>query len=148
MSKVRSVLGWAGIAVLGLGTGVLEDIMFVALMVPYFPPNWDLTGNLFWVFTVPVAQALSLAVTGTFSWFLGLRQPARLLTFWACWTASRATFLSLINNPFADVLRYLLWIALWCALIWLLTRFLGTGERGNEPPAAIDPGERSPGIIP
>jgi len=28
-----------------------------------------------------------------------------------------------------DVLVYLLWIAVWCALIGLLTRFLGSGER-------------------
>lgn len=129
MSKVRNVLSWAGIVVLGLATGVLEDIMFVTLMVPYFPPGWDLTGDLFWVFTVPVAQALALAVTGTLAWFLGLRQPARLITFWACWTVSRATFLTLINNPLGDVLVYLLWIAVWCALIGLLTRFLGSGER-------------------
>jgi len=126
MSKLRNVLGWAGVVVLGLATGVLEDIMFVTLMAPYFPPSWDLTGDLFWVFTVPMAQAMALAVTGTLAWFLGLRQPARLITFWACWTVSRATFLTLINNPLADVLAYLLWITLWCALIWLLTRFLGT----------------------
>ena len=135
MSKVRNVLSWAGIVVLGLATGVLEDIMFVTLMVPYFPASWDLTGNLFWVFTVPMAQAMALAVTGTLAWLLGLRQPARLITFWACWTVSRATFLTLINNPFADVLAYLLWIALWCALIGLLTRFLATGAR----PGSVGP---------
>ncbi|MEQ8861531.1 MAG: hypothetical protein RIC56_23045 [Pseudomonadales bacterium] len=126
MSKVRNVLGWAGIVVLGLATGVLEDIIFITLMVPYFPPSWDLTGDLFWVFTVPLAQALTLAVTGTLAWFLGLRQPARLTTFWACWTVSRATLLTLINNPLGDVLVYLLWIALWCALIGVLARLLGT----------------------
>lgn len=128
MGKLRSVLGWAGIVVLGLATGILEDIMFVTLMVPYFPPSWDLTGDLFWVFTVPLAQALALAVTGSLAWFLGLRQPARLITFWAFWTVSRATFLTLINNPLGDVLVYLLWIALWCALIGVLARLLGTGE--------------------
>jgi hypothetical protein len=121
MGKVRNVLSWAGIVLLGLATGVLEDIMFIALMVPYFPPSWDLTGNLLWVFTVPVAQAMSLAVTGTAAWFLGLRQPARLITFWACWTVSRATLLTLFNNPVADVLLYLLWVAFWCGAFALLT---------------------------
>jgi hypothetical protein len=99
-------------------------------MVPYFPPGWDLTGDLFWVFTVPVAQAMALTVTGTLAWFLGLRQPARLITFWACWTVSRATFLTLINNPLGDVLVYLLWIAVWCALIGVLARLrISAGSR-------------------
>jgi len=134
VSKVRSVLSWTGIVVLGLANGVLEDIMFVTLMVPYFPPGWDLTGDLFWVFTVPMAQALALAVTGTLAWFLGLLQPARLITFWACWTVSRATFLTLINNPLGDVLVYLLWIAVWCALIGLLSRFLSGKTRASASP--------------
>lgn len=129
VTEVRKVFGWAGLIVLGLVTGVLEDIMFVTLMVPYFPPGWDLTGDLFWVFTVPVAQALALAVTGSLAWFLGLRQPARLITFWACWSVSRATFLTLINNPPGDVLIYLLWIVAWCALIGVLVRVLGSGDR-------------------
>lgn len=129
MRNLRNALSWTGIVVLGLATGILEDIMFIALMVPYFPPSWDLTGNLFWVFTVPVAQAMALCVTGTLAWFLRLRHPARLVTFWASWSVARATFLTLINNPVSDVLVYLLWIALWCGAIWLLTRVFGNGER-------------------
>ena len=125
MGNFRKVLGWVGIIVLGLAGGVLEDIMFVAILVPYMPPSWDLTGNLFWVFTVPLAQLMALSVTGTLAWFfLGLRYPARLITFWACWTVARATFLTRINNPPEDVLVYLLWIALWCSLIGLIANFV------------------------
>ena len=125
MGNFRKVLGWVGIIVLGLAGGVLEDIMFVAILVPYMPPSWDLTGNLFWVFTVPLPQLMALSVTGMLEWFfLGLRYPARLITFWACWTVARATFLTRINNPPEDVLVYLLWIALWCSLIGLIAHFV------------------------
>lgn len=126
MSKPRNILSWAGIVVLGLANGVLEDILFLNILVPYMPPSWDLTGNLFFTFTVPLAQLMALSITGTLAWFfLGLRQTPRLITFWACWSVARATFLTLINNPVEDVLIYLSWIALWCALIWLLARFVG-----------------------
>jgi hypothetical protein len=125
MSKLRNVLGWVGIVVLGLVNGVLEDILFVSVVVEYMPPDWDLTGDLFFTFTVPLSQLLALAITGTFAWFfLRLRESPRLITFWACWSATRATFLTLIYNPIGDVLIYLAWIALWCALIWLLARYL------------------------
>ena len=124
MSKLRTGLAWAGIVLLGLISGVLEDIMFVSVLVPNLPPSLDLTGDMFWIFTVPLAQLLALAITGSIGWFLlGLRQPARLITFWACWTLARATFLNLVHNPLQDVLIYLLWIAFWCALIALLARF-------------------------
>ena len=128
MASLRNVLSWAGLILLGLVNGVLEDILFISLLVPYMPTSLDLTGDLFWVFTVPLAQLMALAVTGTLAWFfLGLRRPARLITFWACWTVARAAFLTRINNPPEDVLVYLLWIALWCGLIWLLARFVGKG---------------------
>jgi hypothetical protein len=132
MGKFRTAFGWTGIVALGLVSGVLEDIMFVAILVPYLPVSWDLTGDLFWVFTVPLAQLMALAVTGTLAWFLGLRQPARLITFWACWSVARATFLTQINNPIGDVLIYLVWIAAWCGLIGVLTRFAGTGAPRHE----------------
>ena len=129
MSKLRSVLGWAGIVVVGLVNGVLEDILFLNILVPYLPPSWDLTGNLFFTFTVPLAQLMALCITGTLAWFLlGLRETPRLLTFWACWSVARATFLTRINNPVEDVAIYLLWIALWCGLLWLLARFVGSRE--------------------
>ncbi len=133
MSKLRNGLGWAGIVVVGLVNGVLEDILFLNVLVPYMPPSWDLTGNLFFTFTVPLAQLMALCITGTLAWFLlGLRETPRLLTFWACWSVARATFLTRINNPVEDVSIYLLWIALWCGLLWLLSRFL----RGREPAPA------------
>ncbi len=129
MSKLRKVLSWAGIVVLGLVSGVLEDILFISILVPYLPPSWDLTGNLFFVFTVPLAQLMVLSITGALAWFfLGLRETPRLLTFWACWSVARAAFLVQFNNPLEDVLIYLLWIALWCALIWLLARFMGSRD--------------------
>lgn len=118
-------LAWLGIILLGLVNGVLEDLVLVNVLVPYVPPSVDLTGDLFWVFTVPLAQLLALAVTGTIAWFLGLSQPARLVAFWLCWSLARATFLTRINNPPADVMIYLLWIAFWCALIGLLAYLLG-----------------------
>ena len=108
---------------------MLEDILFLNILVPYMPPSWDLTGNLFFTFTVPLAQLMALSITGTLAWFfLGLRQTPRLITFWACWCVARATFLALINNPLEDVLIYLSWITLWCVLIGLLARFIGNRQ--------------------
>lgn len=129
MSKRRNILGWAGIVVLGLINGLLEDLLFIGILVPYLPASWDLTGNIFFIFTVPLAQLMALAITGTLTWFfLGLRETSRLVTFWACWSMSRTGILTLFNNPTQDVLIYLLWIALWCVLIWLLVRYLGTRD--------------------
>ena len=123
MNRTRNILGWAGIVLLGIINGVLEDVLFVSVLVPYMPPSWDLTGNLFFIFTVPLSQLMALSITGTLAWFfLGLQQIPRLVVFWACWSAARATFLTLINNPVQDVLIYLSWIALWCVLIGLLAR--------------------------
>lgn len=124
MRKFLNVLAWIGIILLGLANGVLEDIVFLNILVPYMPPSVDLTGDLFWVFTVPLAQVMTLAVTGTIAWFLGLRHPARLITFWLCWSMARAVFLTRINNPPQDVIIYLLWIAVWCGLIGLFAYFL------------------------
>ncbi len=133
MSKVRNVLGWVGIVVLGLINGILEDILFLQILVPYMPVSWDLTGDLFFTFTVPLAQLMALCITGTLAWFfLDLRQTPRLITFWACWSVARATFLTLINNPVQDVLIYLLWIAVWCVLIGLLARRLEAGKQASE----------------
>jgi hypothetical protein len=116
--------------VLGLVNGVLEDILFISILVPYMPPSWDLTGNLFFTFTVPLAQLMALSITGTLAWFLlGLRNTPRLITFWACWSVARATFLTRINNPVEDVLIYLLWIAAWCALIGLMAHFVGNRQQ-------------------
>ena len=129
MRKLRNVLGWAGIVVLGLIHGVLEDLLFLNILVPYMPPSWDLTGNLYFTFTVPLAQLMAVGITGTLAWFfLGLRETPRLITFWACWSVARAAFLTRLNNPVEDVLIYLSWIALWCALIWLLARFMGSPD--------------------
>ena len=129
MRKLRNVLGWAGIVVLGLIHGVLEDLLFLNILVPYMPPSWDLTGNLYFTFTVPLAQLMAVGITGTLAWFfLGLRETPRLITFWACWSVARAAFLTRLNNPVEDVLIYLSWIALWCALTWLLARFMGSRD--------------------
>ena len=123
MGQLKNILSWAGIVVLGLINGVLEDVMFMAILVPYMPPSLDLTGDLFFTFTVPLAQLMALAITGTLAWFfLHLRQPARLLTFWVCWSVARTAFLTSIHNPIEDIVVYLLWITLWCVGIWLLAR--------------------------
>ena len=133
MSKTRNLLSWVGIVLLGLINGVLEDIMFLRVLVEYMPPTLDLTGDLFFTFTAPLAQLMALAITGSLAWFfLGLRQTPKLITFWFCWSLARGVFLTLINNPFQDVLIYLCWIAFWCVLIGVLAHFLN----GSEPATA------------
>ena len=123
MDKLKSILGWVALIFLGLLNGVLEDLMFAAVLVPNLPASIDMTGNMFWFFPVPLAQLMALAITGTVAWFfLGLREPKRLITFWACWTIARATFLSAVYNPIQDIAIYLVWIATWCVLIGLLAR--------------------------
>ncbi len=124
MSRLIQFLSWVGIVILGIAHGILEDLMFIRVLVEYMPPSWDLTGDLFFTFTVPLSQLMVLAITGTLAWFfLGLRHLPKLITFWACWTIARAAFLFRINNPVEDVSIYLAWIALWCALIGLLAHF-------------------------
>ena len=136
MSKFFSILRWAGIVILGLASGILEDIMFITVIVPNMPASWDLTGDLFFIFTVPLAQLMLLTITGTLGWFLlGLHQLPKLITFWACWSFARALFLFQIFNPVEDVLVYLLWIALWCALLGLLAHYV-TRRRVPEGAAA------------
>ena len=135
MARTKTILGWVGIVFLGILMGVLEDLLFLRIIVPYMPPSWDLTGDLFFTFTVPLAQLMALAFTGTIAWFfLGLRQLPRLITFWACWSVARALFLFRINNPPEDVMIYLVWIATWCVLIGVLAHFY---SRSRQPEAAV-----------
>lgn len=129
MSKLKVTLGWAGIVILGLAHGVLEDLMFVLVLVEYMPPSWDLTGDLFFIFTVPLAQLMTFAITGTLAWrFFGLRQLPRLITFWACWIVARTGFLLLAQNPPGDIAIYLAWITLWCFLVGLYARSKNQAE--------------------
>ena len=121
--KLRNQLSWAGIVLLGLVNGILEDLMYISILVPYTPISVDLTGDMFWVFTVPLAQLMALAVTGTAAWFLGIKQFPRLIVFWGCWVAARTAFLSAVLNPVEDILIYILWITLWCGLIGLAGHF-------------------------
>ena len=97
--------------------------MYISILVPYTPISVDLTGDMFWVFTVPLAQLMALAVTGTAAWFLGIKQFPRLIVFWGCWVAARTAFLSAVLNPVEDILIYILWITLWCGLIGLAGHF-------------------------
>ncbi len=132
MSKTRNIICWVGIIILGLAHGLLEDILFIQILVPYMPPSWDLTGDLFFIFTVPLAQLMAFAITGTIGWFLlDLRHTPRLITFWALWSIARTAFLNFALNPFQDIAIYLAWIALWCFLYWLLARTVA-----NRQPAA------------
>ena len=64
---LNGAISWAGIVILGLAHGVLEDLMFIKVLVEH-TPSWDLTGDLFFNFTVPLAQLLTFAVTGL-AWF-------------------------------------------------------------------------------
>lgn len=132
MSKPTTIPSWVGIIILGLAHGILEDLVFLRLLVPNIPPSWDLTGDLFFTFTLPLAQIIALAVTGTFAWFvLGIQQWPKLVTFWALWVTARSFFLFQLYNPVADVAIYVLWITLWCALIGLLARFVGSRSDGS-----------------
>ena len=126
---MKSILTWIGIVVLGLAHGVLEDLMFIRVLVEYMPPNWDLTGNLFFIFTVPLAQLMTFAITGLLAWhFLGLGHLPKLLTFWACWIVARTAFLLTIQNPLSDIAIYLAWITLWCFLVGLYARSKNQAE--------------------
>lgn len=123
MSKLKTVLSWVGIVILGLAHGILEDLMFVRVLVEYAPPSWDLTGDTFFYVTVPLAQLMTFAITGTLAWFfLGLKQLPKLITFWACWIVARAAFLNFAQNPPGDIAIYLAWITLWCFLVGLYAR--------------------------
>ena len=94
MNKFKVILSWVGIVILGIAHGVLEDLMFIQVLVEYVPPNWDLTGNLFFIFIVPLAQLMAFAITGTLAWYLlGLRHLPKLITFWVCWIVARTAFL-------------------------------------------------------
>lgn len=123
MRGLKLSLSWIGIVTLGLAHGVLEDLMFIRVVVEYMPASWDLTGNLFFIFTVPLAQLLTFAITGTLAWhFLGLGQLPKLITFWACWIVARTAFLNFAQNPAGDIAIYLAWITLWCVLLGLYAR--------------------------
>ena len=126
MTKAKVILSWLAIVAAGLINGVLEDIMFVSVLVPAMPMSVDLTGDIFWYVTVPMAQLLALAVTGVFAWFfLGLAQIPRLVTFWLCWVLARVTFLLQVHNPVEDVAIYVLWTTFWCVLIGVLAKLKG-----------------------
>jgi len=121
MSKLKVILSWVGLVILGLAHGVLEDIMFIRVLVEYIPP--DLTGDLFFIFTVPLAQLMTFAITGTLAWhFLGIKHLPRLITFWACWIIARTSFLVFAQNPVGDIAIYLAWITLWCLLVGFYAR--------------------------
>ena len=123
MRKLKYTLSWIGIVLLGLAHGLLEDLMFIGVLVEYIPPSWDLTGDIFFIFTVPLAQLMTFAITGTLAWhFLDLRALPKLLTFWACWIAARTSFLVFAQNPLGDIAIYLAWITLWCFLVGLYAR--------------------------
>ena len=123
MKTSRVILGWVGIILLGLAHGVLEDLMFIRVLVEYAPVTWDLTGDLFFVFTVPLAQLMTFVITGTLAWyFLRLHQLSRLIAFWLSWITARAIFLTLVLNPIGDIAIYLAWITLWCFSVGLYAR--------------------------
>ena len=127
MTKAKVILSWLAIVAAGLINGVLEDIMFISVLVPAMPMSIDLTGDIFWYVTVPMAQLLALAVTGVFAWFfLGLAQISRLVAFWLCWVLARVTFLLQVHNPIEDVAIYVLWTTFWCVLIGVLAKMKGS----------------------
>lgn len=129
MKKLGVILSWLGLVVLGLLNGILPDLLFIYVMVPYLPINLDLTGDLFWVFTVPLAELLALALTGSLAWWLlGLQQLPRLIAFWASWVGARIVILNQFNNPVDDIMVYVAWATLWCLLVGLLARARASAE--------------------
>ena len=129
MNKLGMVLSWLGLVVLGLFNGILPDLLFIYVMVPYLPISLDLTGDLFWVFTVPLAELLALALTGSLAWWLlGLQQLPRLIVFWASWVGARTVILNQFNNPVDDIMVYVAWVTLWCLLVGLLARARASAE--------------------
>ena len=129
MAKLKQILSWFAVIAIGLINGVLEDIMFISVLVPNMPMSLDLTGDMFWYVTVPIAQLLALGVTGVIGWFfLDIAKVPRLITFWACWVVARTIFLLQLNNPVEDVVIYLLWATFWCVLIGLMAK-LRRGDR-------------------
>ena len=129
MKKLGVILSWLGPMVLGLLNGILPDLLFIYVMVPYLPINLDLTGDLFWVFTVPLAELLALALTGSLAWWLlGLQQLPRLIAFWASWVGARIVILNQFNNPVDDIMGYVAWVTLWCLLVGLLARARASAE--------------------
>jgi hypothetical protein len=133
MNKPKVTLSWVGIVVLGLAHGVLEDLMFILVLVEYAPPSLDLTGNVFFVFTVPLAQLMTFAITGTIAWhLLRLKERPKLMIFWLCWIGARATFLTLAQNPIGDIMIYLGWITFWCLLVGLRARAQNSAEQPAE----------------
>jgi hypothetical protein len=129
MKKLGVILSWLGLVVLGLLNGILPDLLFIYVMVPYLPINLDLTGDLFWVFTVPLTELLALALTGSLAWWLlGLQQLPRLIAFWASWVGARIVILNQFNNPVDDIMVYVAWVTLWCLLVGLLARARASAE--------------------
>ena len=129
MAKLKQMLSWLAVITTGLINGVLEDIMFISVLVPNMPMSLDLTGDMFWCVTVPMAQLLALGVTGVIGWFfLDLAKVPRLITFWACWVVARTIFLLQVHNPVEDVLIYVLWATFWCVLIGVVAK-LRRGDR-------------------
>ena len=123
VAKLKGAISWAGIVILGLAHGVLEDLMFIKVLVEYLPPSWDLTGDLFFIFTVPLAQLLTFAVTGPLAWFLlGLNHLPKLITFWACWIICSHSVSCICAQPCRRYRIYLAWISLWCFLVGLVAR--------------------------
>ena len=129
MNKLGMVLSWLGLVVLGLLNGILPDLLFIYVMVPYLPISLDLTGDLFWVFTVPLAELLALALTGSLARrLLGLEQLPRLIVFWASWVGARTVILHQCNNPVDDSMGYVAWVTLWCLSVGLLARARASAE--------------------
>ena len=79
--------------------------MFIRVLVEYMPPSWDLTGDLFFIFTVPLSQLMVLAITGTLAWFFPWPPtPAKAYYLLGMLDdCPRAAFLFRIHNPVEDV---------------------------------------------
>ena len=113
--------------------------MFFSVLVPNMPMSLDLTGDMFWYVTVPMAQLLALGVTGVVGWlFLDLAKVPRLITFWACWVVARTIFLLQIHNPVDDVVIYLLWATFWCVLIGAVAKLRRGDRHGTDVSRADD----------
>ena len=139
MAKLKQILSWLAVIAIGLINGVLEDLMCISVLVPNIPKSLDLTGDMFWYVTVPLAQLLALGVTVIIGWFfLDLARVSRLITFWACWVVARTIFLLQLHNPVEDIVIYLLWATFWCVLIGVMAKLRRGDRHGTDVSRADD----------
>ena len=131
MSKFKVTRSWIGVVFLGLAHGILEDLMFIRILVEYTPADWDITGDLFFIFTVPLAQLMTFAITGTLAWhFLGTLAITEADYFLGL-LGHRASNIPIVAITTRSKTLQSIWPGspLWCVLVGLYARAKHTSAR-------------------